>query len=75
MSDWNLLQKPFRGLHWWYRILTGTHWTFPYMKQRGDNVYWKSLIKDSSVKKPCFLLNYINCVVKWKRLPRKLRWS
>jgi hypothetical protein len=40
---WEQLKKPYKGLHWWYRILTGTKYTFPYMNQRGYKVYWKTI--------------------------------
>ena len=56
-GEWDRLRSPFTGTHWWYRILTGTRWTFPFMKQDGDNVYFKALISDNLNVRPAKLLN------------------
>lgn len=63
---WHKLQKPFFGYHWWYRILTGRKYTYPYISQKGKKIYWKSVLepeivdgmrKDIIVE--CKLLNFI----------------
>ena len=59
LSYWDKLQKPFTGLHWWYRILTGTHYTFPFIKQDGVHIYWKG--KSGNIKK-CRILNVIESI-------------
>ena len=40
---WDKLQKPYTGLHWWYRLLTGRKYTYPVIEQDGYKIYWKYL--------------------------------
>jgi hypothetical protein len=73
---WDELQKPFIGGHWWYWILTGRKYSFPFMKQDGYKVYWKvdaRLPKYQQKPIECKLLNwifYLECKV--NKLRRKL---
>ena len=55
-ATWKDSQKPFKGLHWWYRLLTGRRWTFPYINPQGHDLYWKHLIGGNR-DVPCKLLN------------------
>lgn len=64
---WDKLQKPYTGLHWWYRLLTGRKYTYPVIEQDGYKIYWKYLkepiIKDGKridVKVECKLLNALS---------------
>lgn len=59
MSTWEHLQKPYKGKHWWYRLLTGRKDTFPVMRQVGYQIYWKQNIKTKEYV-PCKLLNFLS---------------
>lgn len=60
------LRKPYKGLHWWYRILTGTKYTFAVqgsemttgIKPNGYQIYWKQNIKTKEWKS-CSILNFL----------------
>ena len=42
---WHQLEKKYIGFHWWYRILTGTKWTYPYLELINGNIkYFQSKI-------------------------------
>jgi len=54
--SWDSLQKPLTGSHWWYRLLTGRKYTYPFMDQVGLHIYWKRNLKTKEVV-PCRFLN------------------
>lgn len=41
--SWDKLQKPYTGLHWWYRLLTGRKYNYPVSNQHGQYIYWKRI--------------------------------
>ena len=68
--NWKTLQKPITGMHWWYRLLTGRKWTYPYCgSSNGRHYYWKMLKEcrfengiSINEKRECKLLNSINII-------------
>lgn len=74
---WEQLQKPFKGLHWYYRIITGTKYSYPFIKQEGYYIYKKVLMKSSKCNQKdehCHLLNLYQLLVdyiKYKKFYKK----
>lgn len=66
---WEKLQKPYIGLHWWYRLITGREYTYPVIEQDGYKIYWKYLKepqiidgKRVDIKVECKLLNLLSFI-------------
>jgi hypothetical protein len=59
MSYWHKLQKPYTGSHWWYRVLTGRKWSYPFMKTPDARYcYWKhKKVNGADVEVECKILN------------------
>lgn len=62
MTTWDKKQKPLLGIHWWYRLVTGTKWTFPFMEINDSRYcYWKSRkVNNERVIVECKLLNLVS---------------
>lgn len=56
---WIQLRRPFIGLHWWYRKITGVWYTYPVMNMLLGRIYWKeNRITGKLVE--CKILNYLS---------------
>ncbi len=71
---WEKSRKPFTGLHWWYRILTGVWYSYPHNHQQDYKVYWKTKAEGKEVE--CRLLNwlfYLECLK--DRIMYRIYWK
>jgi len=67
---WEELHKPYIGLHWWYRLLTGRKYTYPFIEKNG---YWKALKSSPNNNRVIVECKFLNNITKLSFLLDRLK--